>query len=199
VEESGGLQHINHTPDEITESSATLPCSIGNVTATITTPTEVAGSSTICSEEIIAHNSLQDNILIDITDIINNESNEHTTNTINTIDTTNITNKSVRKINTSPKTSGKPKEKQCTRNSKKLSETASSLLNVYEKQMLSNTSLHENIDYFLKKYSENKERKIELKEAKIKLTKQKIKNEEMRLKFEIAKCKYLHPDFFFEY
>lgn len=65
--------------------------------------------------------------------------------------------------------------------------------------MLSNTSLHENIDYFLKKYSENEERKIELKEAKIKLTKQKIKNEEMRLKFEIAKCKYLHPDFFFEY
>lgn len=98
---------------------------------------------------------------------MNNTSNERTTS------------KSTKKINMLQK-SGKSKGKQFAR--KNLSETASSLLNVYEKQMLSNSNLHESVEYFFKKYAENEEKKIKIKEEQIKLKTEKIKNKEIRLK-----------------
>jgi len=66
----------------------------------------------------------------------------------------NITKKSAKRINMSQKSS-KPKERLFTWN---LNKTASNLLNVYKKQILSNTNLHENVEYFFFKYAENKEK-----------------------------------------
>jgi len=60
--------------------------------------------------------------------------------------------------------SGKPKERLFTRN---LNETASNLLNVYEKRTLSNINLHENVEYFFKKYAENEEKKLKLRKNKL--------------------------------
>jgi len=69
-----------------------FPCSIENAIAT--TPIKVAESNTTCLDQ-------DNNIIIDITDVINNKNNEH------------ITQKSAKRINMSQK-SIKPKERLFT-------------------------------------------------------------------------------------
>lgn len=78
MEETGGLQHIsaiNTETPEVAEISAIS--STENATTTIITPTEVAEPNATCSEERFAHNNIsENNIIIDITYIMNNTSNE---------------------------------------------------------------------------------------------------------------------------
>lgn len=90
------------------------------------------------------------------------------------------------------------KKKGIIRHLKNLNEMSQNLLNITEKQMSVNPSLQKSVDNFLERYVEIEERRIKMEEEQIQLKKEKVLNEKRNLEFEIAKFKYLHPDFKFE-